>query len=60
MLIDSGNAGEGKVTKMTRREGETSLCYSGLINIEPSIDAVSNKLALFIHLSKQSHMGGGG
>ena len=46
MLIDSGNAGEGKVTKMTRREGETSLCYSGLINIEPSIDAVSNKLAV--------------
>jgi hypothetical protein len=40
MLIDSENAGEGKVTKMTRR---TSLCYSGLINIEPSIDAVSNK-----------------
>jgi hypothetical protein len=48
MLIDSDNAGEGKVTKMTRRDGEreSSLCYSSLINIEPSLDAVSNQLAL--------------
>jgi hypothetical protein len=37
MLIDPEDAGEGKVTR------DTSLCYTGLINIEPSIDAVSNK-----------------
>jgi hypothetical protein len=37
MLIDSDNAGEGKVTKMTR---ETSLCYSRVINIEDAVSGV--------------------
>jgi hypothetical protein len=56
MLIDSDNAGEGKVTKMTRRdgEGESSLCLSRLINIEPSLDAVSNEPAASVTHSRLS------
>jgi hypothetical protein len=38
-LIDPENAGEGKVTRMT--DSDTALCYSKVINIEPSLDAVS-------------------
>ncbi len=37
-LIDSENAGEGKVTG----KRDSALCYSRVINIEPWLDAVSN------------------
>ena len=44
-LIDPENAGEGKVTtRMT--DSDTALCYSKVINIEPSLDAVSTLLGV--------------